>query len=393
MGMTINILPIFLMNPNHLIQLAQQGDINAINSLLNNSFDSANLTIQTHLESGYLIIIVSGENIINQVDIVNHIRDLMLRLKPPLIDLVKIQGKTLQDNTDIWQDEFSILKELSHIKALNKSSYKPQKIPQKHPQNYNFFSRFARVNLEQEAYKSLGIGLFLAILISSLPFLSFALSYFVILVHELGHTFAGWLFGYPSIPAFNFVHGGGITLNQDRADSVMILIYLALGFLFFYYRKKKGTLIFLAIFTLIYSWIAFSNIHRGIIIFMGHGFELIFTGIFLYRGFSGYGVRYSLERPLYYMLAFFTFLKDVGFAWNLIYNSEIREIYEDGIGGVIDNDFVILARDYFHVNLSQVSGWFLVFTFLTPIITFLFFRYSNIWIYFLLKLFSLEEVN
>ncbi|HEY9701225.1 MAG TPA: hypothetical protein V6C58_02200, partial [Allocoleopsis sp.] len=365
----INILPIFLMTPNHLIQLAQQGDINAINSLLNNSFDSAHLTIQTNLEPGCLIIIVSGENIINQVDIVNHIRDLMLRVKPPLINLVKIQGKSSQNNTNIWQDEFSILKELSQINSEQKSNYYPRK-PAK---NYNFFSRFARVNLDKEAYTSLGIGLFLAILISSLQFLSFALSYFVILVHELGHTFAGWLFGYPSIPAFNFVHGGGMTLNQERADSVMILIYLALGFLFYYYRKKKGTLIFLAVFTLIYSWIAFNNIHQGIITFMGHGFELIFTGIFLYRGFSGYGLRLSLERPLYYMLAFFTFFKDVGFAWNLIYNSEIREIYEEGIGGVIDNDFVILARDFFHVNLSQVSGLFLVLTFLTPIITFLLF--------------------
>ncbi len=376
------------MTPNHLIQLAQQGDINAINSLLNNSFDSANLTIKTNLEPGCLIIIVSGENIINQVDIVNHIRDLMFRLKPPLIDIVKIQAKSPHHNTNLWQDEFSLLKKISRTQ-----SHQTQKIPKKLAKNYNFFSRFARVNLDKEAYTSLGIGLFLAILISSLQFLSFALSYFIILVHELGHTFAGWLFGYPSIPAFNFVHGGGITLTQTRADSVIILIYLALGFLFFYYRKKRFTLGFLAIFTLIYSYIAFNNIHQGIITFMGHGFELIFTGIFLYRGFSGYGLRLSLERPLYYMLAFFTFFKDVGFAWNLIYNSEIREIYEDGIGGVIDNDFVILARDFFHVNLSQVAGWFLVLTFLTPLVTFLFFRYSNIWIYFLLKLFSLEEVN
>lgn len=56
------------------------------------------------------------------------------------------------------------------------------------------------------------VGVMLAIFIAALvvsrvPFLKYLFSFFAILVHEMGYAFAGWLFGYPSIPSFDFFYG------------------------------------------------------------------------------------------------------------------------------------------------------------------------------------------
>ncbi|MCY7320532.1 MAG: hypothetical protein LH660_01705, partial [Phormidesmis sp. CAN_BIN36] len=53
-----------------------------------------------------------------------------------------------------------------------------------------------------------------------------------------------------------------------------------------------------------------------------------------------------------------------------------REMYEGGIGGVIDNDFIILARDYFSVDLSVVANIFLIGCVVIPLMVFLVFRYE-----------------
>jgi hypothetical protein len=110
---------------------------------------------------------------------------------------------------------------------------------------------------------------------------------------------------------------------------------------------------------------------------MGHGSELIFAGIFLYRALSGIGCRVAIERPLYGMLAFYTVFYDIRFAYRLITNLEVRLIYEEGKGGLLDNDFVILANQVLGVDLSVVASVFLILCLLTPVVAILLFRYQN----------------
>lgn len=62
--------------------------------------------------------------------------------------------------------------------------------------------------IDNDAWKSLGTGFMIALVALLVPFLGFIFGYLGILVHELGHAVAAWMFGYPAVPAFDFQYGG-----------------------------------------------------------------------------------------------------------------------------------------------------------------------------------------
>src|SRR5205085_4916566 len=85
----------------------------------------------------------------------------------------------------------------------------------------------------------LGIGLVLAIVITAIPFARFIFHPIIILVHELGHAVAGWLLGYPSIPSFDFVYGGGITPRGPFQIAVGLVVAGAFAYLGYIFRENR----------------------------------------------------------------------------------------------------------------------------------------------------------
>ena len=233
-------------------------------------------------------------------------------------------------------------------------------------------------SIEKNGWLSLGAGFILALLmLLLLPCAVHIFSYFTILVHEFGHALSGWIFGYLSIPAFDFKYGGGITAAQTRSTLLLVAVYGLFVAGFYFYRKNRPSLIFLSITVLIYSVVAFTPVHEIIILFMGHGMELVFAGIFLYRAASGSAVINPLERPLYAVIGFFMEFSDIRFAYRLFASPRHRAEYAAAKGGGHWMDFSRIARDYLHVDLSTVALLFLVCCFLPPVVSFLVHRYRN----------------
>jgi len=231
---------------------------------------------------------------------------------------------------------------------------------------------FVTHSLGTQGWLAVGSGALLAFIILLIPRLDFIFQIFITLVHELGHAVVGWLFGYPSIPAFDFMYGGGVTMHQQRA---MPLVYGVLALLVtaaVFYRRNLKTVATLAFVTILYALSAFTPIHEVLNLFMGHGTELIIAGIFLYRGFSGFAVVHAVERPLYAFLGFFVLFSDLRFAWRLITDPVHRYLYEEAKGGGHWMDFSRIAEEYLRVDLSVVALFFLLCCFL-PLIA--------IWIY------------
>jgi len=244
--------------------------------------------------------------------------------------------------------------------------------------------------LDRKAWESLGIGLVTAIVILFVPFLSFVFRYLITLVHEIGHAFWGWLFGYPSIPAFDFTYGGGITMHQDRRMIIVIIVYALFAWLFYLYRKNHLSLVVLLVIVALYTISAFTSFHSILILFMGHGTELIFGAIFFYRALSGSSIIIDAERPLYGFLGFFVFFSDIGFAHRLITSTSFRAEYEAAKGGGHWMDFSRIAEEYLKVKLSTVAVFFLFLCLITPLLTFLFFRYKNKLFYFFSRVLTTE---
>lgn len=230
--------------------------------------------------------------------------------------------------------------------------------------------------MDKETLKTLGIGFALFMVVILVPFLSYVFHYLITLVHELGHTIFGLIFGYFSVPAFDFVYGGGVTIYTKQSLGSLVFVYLFFAWLLYFYRRNKLAFSIIMIIIALYSLTAFTSAHQVVILFMGHGAELTFAGIFLYRALSGSSIVVSAERPLYAFLAYFIFFKDFRFAYDLMYSPAYRAEYAAAKGGGHWMDFSRIAREFIHVELTSVAAFFLFLCIITPVVTFLFFRYK-----------------
>jgi hypothetical protein len=78
------------------------------------------------------------------------------------------------------------------------------------------------------------------------------------------------------------------------------------------------------------------------------------------------------------MLGFFTWFVDLQFAWQLTYDAAMRANYLNGIGGMLDNDFVTLASSL-GMDLDAIATFFLITSLISPVIAFFLYRYEEYW--------------
>ncbi len=197
------------------------------------------------------------------------------------------------------------------------------------------------------------------------------------LVHEMGHSLAGWLFGMPSVPAFDLMYGGGITLSRERSVLLLVVIYSFLGWLIYYYRRNTGTVIALIALGVVHLACSLTQWHQVVYLFMGHGTELIIAGLFIYRALSGSAVVHFAERPLYAAIGFFIVYQGTTFAYRLMTSPLARIDYGDAKGGGHWMDFSRIAGDHLGTRLETVALFFFVCCLLPLALGYLSFRYQE----------------
>lgn len=212
----------------------------------------------------------------------------------------------------------------------------------------------------------LGGGLIAAAIALALPFLSFVFSYLVILVHEFGHAATAWVFGYPSVPAFDFVYGGGVTIHEERSWPLLGFVaagWIGLGYRLRHFRRALGLA---AAGAAAFALLALTPAHQVLHIAAGHLAELVFAGIFLYRALSGVSCHGQAERAAYAAAGWFIVLFDIRFAGGLATSAEQRLLYEEAKGGGRWMDLSLLAEQHWNVELAGLALWHLALVFLTP---------------------------
>ena len=232
--------------------------------------------------------------------------------------------------------------------------------------------------LTSDAVGAIITGLVLALPLVAIGLLRTLFYGFVIMVHELGHATTYWLFGYPAVPSVNLLFGGGITLAMGRIWLLVWLILAGLAYLICRYRHSSNALSWLLGLTVGYSLIAFSPWHTRMISYMGHGAENLAIVLCLYFAMGGYFCKLGGERAIYAMLGFFTWFVDLQFAWQIMHDAAVRANYVNGIGGMLDNDFVRLASSL-GMELNAIATFFLFTSLISPVIAFVLYRYEQRW--------------
>jgi len=221
----------------------------------------------------------------------------------------------------------------------------------------------------------LGTGLAVAVVSNLLPFVRFVFSALVTLFHELGHAVAGWLLGHPSLPAFDFVYGGGFTHQSEFRLSIAIAIGAAFAWAIHLLRRNLRTVALLGAIFLVWLFVVNSEWRRELVIASaGHAFEFILAGILFYQALSGTGWRIpEVERPLGAFAAFFVQIHSMLFAMRLRSDVDFLAWYREGKGGALMNDLEVVALDlkiYLGADSSieNVAGWLLAFSFVPMIV-------------------------
>lgn len=236
-----------------------------------------------------------------------------------------------------------------------------------------------KASFDATTWKVTAAGAFLGFILFFLPFTHFIFSYFNILTHELGHAMFSWMFGRFAIPSFDFMFGGGMTMIYDRAPGFTVVMAIVFIIAAFFSLRNFFRLAWLVVFGAVYFTIILTGADEALGIFMGHGSELIFVGIFLYRGISSFACKYEAERYIYVMLASFMLFNDISFANGLLFDPYKVSEYMEGKGGIVDNDFVRVANEYWHVKLSTVVSFYYFLSLITPVVTILLYRYREWW--------------
>lgn len=215
------------------------------------------------------------------------------------------------------------------------------------------------------------VGFGIALIFVAVGPLRFVFSYLLILVHELGHTAAAWIFGFPTIPSLDLRYGGGVSLHGARHPAVVIAVALLLAWgVRVLWPLPRWRVLGLAVagFWLLALITGFDEV---IILVMGHGFELAIAGLFLYRALTGRSLRTPAERPAYAFAGWFIVLYDLRFAWQLATDPDHRTVYEQAKGGGHWMDFSRLGREFLGLDLGTVATLFLLATALVPLVAWL----------------------
>lgn len=212
-------------------------------------------------------------------------------------------------------------------------------------------------------------GLILAVFVYNVPLLRAGFRALVTLFHEFGHAVVGWTMGYPSIPAFDFVYGGGVTPHGEFRLSIVLAIAAGFAYAGWIYRRNQRTLIALGAIFLV--WLLFVSAEwrrQFIFIAGGHIAELILAAIFFYMALTGIGFKVPvLERPLGAFVAFFVTINSIGFARQLRNDPDFLAWYREGKGGML-NDLEHIALDTrlhmgaVNTDIPNVAAWLMVFS-------------------------------
>ncbi|APB32399.1 hypothetical protein GlitD10_0098 [Gloeomargarita lithophora Alchichica-D10] len=353
-----------------LWQKVQQGDLSAITTVLERALVYKNIQVTVGHIQGNFQIKLKATHLPEQGILVKLIDQELCRYKMPRSTPIQL---TATDGEQTWENQFT----LGHI-----SPRSPEIDRKSHPPSQLKSVDLPVYFLDKKSKNILLFGGITGLLLCLMPWIRFILSYLVIIIHELGHAGAGWLMGYPSIPALDFIYGGGITwqLNQ-RWVLIPMLIYGGLGWLIYYFRRNRLTVITLSSVALLYTLIYFTRLNQLLVISMGHGLELLFIGIFLYRALTGFGCQQPGEQSLYGILGFFMLFYNLNFTRKLLFDPATQALYLLGKGDVLDHDFVRIGREFLRVNLSLVVVLFGLLCLLTPLVTWGLVRYQNYWLY------------
>jgi hypothetical protein len=205
------------------------------------------------------------------------------------------------------------------------------------------------------------------------------LSYLEVFFHELGHTAAFWSYAQPAVPAFNFADGGGVAQPfMNRSLILQWIIYAGAGAAGFWLFRHGiyNVLAGFAALVLLHAAFAFGENYLLVVNYMGHGGSALVGCFCIWR--AALNKTYSehsptAERYINMIFGLYVVMSNLFLSWKIIASDIARDIYLEGIGGHLANDFTVIA-DQLMVSVERVAAFSCLFVtgclLVTAVVTF-----------------------
>ena len=201
------------------------------------------------------------------------------------------------------------------------------------------------------------------------------MSYMGTFFHEIGHTIFLWFYGYPSVPAFDFQHGGGMAWSlSDQEILLLVLVWIGLFYCTFMLRDYLILVILCAFLFLLNICLAFNDYHHVVIDFMGAGSEALIASFFLYRAIFDLAPRGGVERFLNSFFGFGLIIQSFINGYGLLKSNAFRLVYYEQKGSHGFGDLDKVADRVLMFSFEGVVIFLIILNIICLIFPFLMYR-------------------
>lgn len=205
--------------------------------------------------------------------------------------------------------------------------------------------------------------------------LSAGMGYMNTFFHEIGHTLFAWLYGFATIPIFDFKHGGGYAVSFSGQNYIIVAMMASLLGYGIYYVQGHIYLQLILGFCLALglTTFLFENIYASIIDFMGPAFVPLVSTFFLIRALFDLAPRGVLERFLNAFFGFGMIMGTLTEGYALLNSAAYRLIYFNQKGSHGFGDFDKIASRWQGVEFEHVVYTVMTLSIICLIIPFILF--------------------
>ncbi|AFY36815.1 hypothetical protein Lepto7376_0377 [[Leptolyngbya] sp. PCC 7376] len=246
---------------------------------------------------GTLRIELRGQEVPKRADCLMVIYELLQYSALPEMERVHVMGSASRQVAPDWNEKIL----LEDLQPNRKQS---------------FYEKIASMDIEEEFWIPLGIGLFVGALMFAVPLFDFAFSAAGRLIYDFGQAIGYSLMGYLPMGIVNPFEGGGVLANSVRSPLLFGCSYALWGLLLFLGRRK-----FFVIFAVVMMALWHGLIYQSTILtelFLGVSGQLTLWGIasiLFYCALGGYSCRNQGERSLYMVFGTFFMFHHLEMYW------------------------------------------------------------------------------
>ena len=205
-----------------------------------------------------------------------------------------------------------------------------------------------------EAWSYLAIGALTAPVFALTPLLGFMGWFLASLVHEMGHAAFAWLCGMPAFPAIA-LDGHAAAMHGEQLPVLALLIAVALASSAWRWLDGRARWVAAGLLALGYPAVAFTPARELLHLLAGHGAELAFATLALWKTLDGGFTDSKAERGLYGTVGWFLWGKNVALCWGLVRSPAARAEYESSGSFGLTNDYLRVARDVLGWRVESVA--------------------------------------